>query len=237
MSPESSDAILLLEDLTVKAGDEEILCDLSLKVGPGKRIALLGKNGSGKTTLLRVAAGLKKFESGRRKINGRIGMVFQNPDTVLFGTTVRENLHFPLRSFSISREESRKRVELFVTKFGFSSVADRDILTLSGGQRQLVSLAAALISEPSLLLLDEPLSMLDRLDRNMILHTLEEVIPERTSVLFATNRFSEVLNCERFIILGKKTKLFDGGYGELRNSFAVFEESEMSIPFEIAVSC
>lgn len=237
MSPESSDAILLLENLTVKLGNEEVLSRFSLEVGPGERIALLGKNGSGKTTLLRVVAGLKKLESGRRMINGRIGMVFQNPDTVLFGTTVRENLFFPLRSLSISMEESRRRIELFVTEFGFSNIVDRDILTLSGGQRQLVSLAAALISEPSLLLLDEPLSMLDRHDRDMILRTLEKVIPQRTSMLFATNRFSEVLNCERFIILGRKEKLFDGGYGELRNSFTVFEESGMSIPFEIAVSC
>jgi energy-coupling factor transporter ATP-binding protein EcfA2 len=130
-----------------------------------------------------------------------------------------------------------ERIQLFISRFELTGIRDRDILTLSGGQRQLVSLAAALISEPGLLLLDEPLSMIDRHDREVMLATLSEIVSPETSVIFATNRFSEVQDFERFVLIGRQRKLFDGNSKELRESLSVFAEAEMTIPFEISVSC
>ncbi len=237
MSPEKSDTLLSLLNISVKAGGASILENFSLDVSKGERLALLGKNGSGKTTLLNIISGLKKPFSGRVSLEGQIGVVFQNPDSALFGSTVEENLAFPLQSLSLSRSEIMERIQLFISRFQLTGIRDRDILTLSGGQRQLVSLAAALISEPGLLLLDEPLSMIDRHDREVMLATLSEIVSPETSVIFATNRFSEVQDFERFVLIGRQRKLFDGNSKELRESLSVFAEAEMTIPFEIAVSC
>jgi len=237
MSPEKSETLLSLLNVSVKAGDAPILENFSLDVSKGERLALLGKNGSGKTTLINVITGLKKPFSGRVSFEGQIGVVFQNPDSALFGSTVEENLAFPLQSLSLSRGEILERIQLFISRFDFTGIRDRDILTLSGGQRQLVSLAAALISEPGLLLLDEPLSMIDRSDREVMLATLSEIVRPETSVIFATNRFSEVQDFERFVLIGSRRKLFDGNSKELRESPSIFVEAEMTIPFEIAVSC
>ncbi|MBN2252599.1 MAG: ABC transporter ATP-binding protein [Kosmotogaceae bacterium] len=237
MSPEKSDTLLSLLNISVKAGGAPILENFSLDVSKGERLALLGKNGSGKTTLLNIISGLKKPFSGRVSLEAQIGFVFQNPDSALLGSTVEENLAFPLQSLSLSRSEILERIQLFISRFDFAGIRDRDILTLSGGQRQLISLAAALISEPGLLLLDEPLSMIDRRDREVMLAALSEIVNPETSVIFATNRYSEVQDFERFVLIGRGRKLFDGTSKELSKSPSIFLEAEMTIPFEIAVSC
>jgi len=151
--------------------------------------------------------------------------------------TVEENLAFPLQSLQLDRNRIFERIQQSARKFGLTEILDRDILTLSGGQRQLVSIAAALISEPSILLLDEPLSMMDRQDRESILQTVSEIVGSETSVLFATNRFSEVVGFDRFVIIGNRRKLFDGGIEELKRTPSVFYEAGMSVPFEIVQSC
>ncbi|KUK78167.1 energy-coupling factor ABC transporter ATP-binding protein [Mesotoga sp. B105.6.4] len=237
MSRESCDILLSLEAVTVHADGRKILESFSLDVSKAESVALLGRNGSGKTTLLRTIAGLKRFSSGEITLDGGIGMVFQNPESALFGATVEENLAFPLQSLQLDRNRIFERIQQSARKFGLTEILDRDILTLSGGQRQLVSIAAALISEPSILLLDEPLSMMDRQDRESILQTVSEIVGSETSVLFATNRFSEVVGFDRFVIIGNRRKLFDGGIEELKRTPSVFYEAGMSVPFEIVQSC
>jgi len=237
MSRESCDILLSLEAVTVHADGRKILESFSFDVSKAESVALLGRNGSGKTTLLRTIAGLKRFSSGKITLDGGIGMVFQNPESALFGATVEENLAFPLQSLQLDRNRIFERIQQSARKFGLTEILDRDILTLSGGQRQLVSIAAALISEPSILLLDEPLSMMDRQDRESILQTVSEIVGSETSVLFATNRFSEVVGFDRFVIIGNRRKLFDGGIEELKRTPSVFYEAGMSVPFEIVQSC
>ncbi|MDD2334828.1 MAG: ATP-binding cassette domain-containing protein, partial [Mesotoga sp.] len=109
MSPEKSDNLLSLLNISVKAGGTSILEDFSLDVSKGERLALLGRNGSGKTTLLNTISGLKKPFSGRVSLEGQIGVVFQNPDSALFGSTIEENLAFPLQSLSLARSEIVER--------------------------------------------------------------------------------------------------------------------------------
>jgi ABC-type multidrug transport system ATPase subunit len=79
--------------------------------------------------------------------------------------------------------------------------------------------------------------MMDRQDRESILQTVSEIVGSETSVLFATNRFSEVVGFDRFVIIGNRRKLFDGGIEELKRTPSVFYEAGMSVPFEIVQSC
>jgi len=151
--------------------------DLSAAIGvdAGRTAALLGPNGAGKTTMLEALVGLVPLESGSVSLRGRvledadvyvppeernIGIVFQ--DYLLFGhMTVADNVGFGLTSRGVKRRESEERVMEWLGRVGLSRKADRRVGELSGGEAQKAALARALITEPDLLLLDEPLAALD----------------------------------------------------------------------------
>ena len=148
------------------------LDDVSINIRSGEFMTLLGPSGSGKTTLLMVLAGFVRPDSGSVSFGDKeilllpphkrdIGMVFQN--YALFPhMTVSENLAYPLKLRSVGRSEIRERVERALDLVQLRGLGDRGIDALSGGQRQRVALARSVIFEPRILLMDEPLSALDK---------------------------------------------------------------------------
>ncbi|MGH3088273.1 MAG: ABC transporter ATP-binding protein [Rubrobacteraceae bacterium] len=154
-----------------KKGGEPAVSDLSIVVEPGEFVALLGPSGCGKTTALKIIAGLLEPTSGDILVDGDsllgmppekrgAAMVFQKP--LLFpNMTVEENVGFGLRMRKAEREESSRKVEGALRQVRMDGFAERRPDELSGGQQQRVALARALVTEPRLLLLDEPLSSLD----------------------------------------------------------------------------
>ncbi len=160
---------------STRVGDFEV--NVAFEVPTGRTLALLGPNGSGKSTVLRAVAGLQPLEAGRIEIGGlvvdepgagrfvparerRVGMVFQ--DHLLFGhMSVLENVAFGLRSSGMRAAEARRRATELLDGAGLADRSGDRPSTLSGGQRQRVALARARATEPSVLLLDEPLASLD----------------------------------------------------------------------------
>ncbi|MFC5746124.1 ABC transporter ATP-binding protein [Actinomadura rugatobispora] len=155
--------------LLVRRGPFEL--DVELEAEPGEVVALLGPNGAGKSTALRALAGLTPMAAGHIRVDGDavhalpperrgIGMVFQ--DYLLFPhLSAVENVAFGLRCQGTGRREARRRAAEWLERVGLADYASSRPRTLSGGQAQRVALARALAVEPSLLLLDEPLSALD----------------------------------------------------------------------------
>jgi spermidine/putrescine transport system ATP-binding protein len=153
------------------AGDRAV-DDVSLALAPGEFFALLGPSGCGKTTTLRMLAGLETPTDGQVRLDGvdvtdrpanrrDVGLVFQ--DLVLFPhMTVAENVAYGLARAGVEREERDERVAAMLDLVGLAGFGERDPASLSGGQRQRVALARSLVTEPAVLLLDEPLSSLDR---------------------------------------------------------------------------
>jgi multiple sugar transport system ATP-binding protein len=145
--------------------------DFNLEVRDGELMVLVGPSGCGKSTLLRLLAGLEEITAGTLRIGGRIAnelspqerniaMVFQ--DYALYPTmTVRGNLEFPLKMRKLAKDEIRRQVDWAAGLLGLGEVMDRLPKQLSGGQRQRVAMGRALVREPSVFLLDEPLSNLD----------------------------------------------------------------------------
>jgi iron(III) transport system ATP-binding protein len=170
-------ADLVVKDLRLRLGDNEILKGVSLSVTPGQVVALLGPSGSGKTTLLRAVAGLeqphdgsigigdKVFYDAARKIDlpaekRGLGLVFQSyalwPHRSVF-----DNVAYGLKLRGTPTAETRTRVEKTLNQIGLGHLAERFPHQLSGGQQQRVAIARALVYEPPVILLDEPLSNLD----------------------------------------------------------------------------
>jgi thiamine transport system ATP-binding protein len=164
--------VLDVRDVTVRFDDRSVLDALSLRVDRGEVVALLGPSGSGKSTLLRVIAGIIAPDTGTIVLDGvdvsalpthrrSIGMVFQ--DEQLFPhLTVAENVAFGLRMQGIEPRPRRERVTELLALVGLAGFADRRIDGLSGGERKRVALARSLAPRPAVLLLDEPLTGLDR---------------------------------------------------------------------------
>ena len=152
-------------------GRVEAVRELTLEVTDGELMVLVGPSGSGKTTALRMLAGLEAVDDGRIEIDGRVvngvaprardvAMVFQ--DYALYPQmTVRDNMAFGLRRRRLPRGEIDRRVTETSETLGLGELLDRRPRELSGGQQQRVALGRALVREPSVLLMDEPLSNLD----------------------------------------------------------------------------
>ena len=161
-----------IEDLSVTLGDTPILSGVSLDVAEGEFLTLLGPSGSGKTTTLNVLAGFIRHTGGRVSIGGtvvdelpphrrNIGFVFQS--YALFPhMTVAENVAYPLVARKVAGAERRAKVQAVLELVQLPQLADRPVRSLSGGQQQRIALARAMVFEPTLLLLDEPLAALDK---------------------------------------------------------------------------
>ena len=171
-SESSSETALQVISVTHRFGPVLALDGVSLTVLPGEFVSLLGPSGSGKTTLLRIIAGLAQPTTGTIRIAHRdvtrvptqargIGFVFQS--YALFPhLSVFENIAYPLRIRRVRGAELSRRVAALLAKVNLSGLGERFPAALSGGQQQRVAVARALVYEPSLLLMDEPLGALDR---------------------------------------------------------------------------
>jgi sulfonate transport system ATP-binding protein len=145
-------------------GNHHVLTDVSVRVGRGEVVALIGRSGSGKSTVLRVFAGLSTDHTGDRLVSGAPALAFQEPRLFPW-RDVRANVAYGLTRSRLRRAEAQARADRALADVGLADRAGAWPLTLSGGQAQRVSLARALVAEPELLLLDEPFGALDALTR------------------------------------------------------------------------
>jgi thiamine transport system ATP-binding protein len=164
--------VLDVRDVRVSFGDTTVLDGVDLHVDDGEVVALLGPSGSGKSTLLRVIAGLIEPDAGTVSVDGRdvtevpthlrsVGMVFQ--DEQLFPhLTVGDNIAFGLKMAGVTKARRLARARDLLDLVGLSGFERRGVAELSGGEAKRVAVARSLAPEPSVLLLDEPLTGLDR---------------------------------------------------------------------------
>jgi multiple sugar transport system ATP-binding protein len=186
-------------------GKAPAVSDVSLTVEDGEFVVLLGPSGCGKTTLLRMLAGLEYPTAGRVRIGGRdvtdlpprkreIAMVFQSY-AVFPHLTVADNITFGLRMRGVDKRKARERVERAAELVELTEFLDRHPAQLSGGQRQRVAVARAIVMEPAVLLMDEPLSNLDALLRLTFRAELKKLVAQLgTTTIYVTHDQVEALS-------------------------------------------
>ena len=216
---------LVLRDLRKVFGAVVACEDVSLEVRRGEFVTLLGPSGSGKTTTLRMIAGFTTPSGGSIEIGGRdmtrvpphrrdVGMVFQN--YALFPhMTAAQNVGFPLQMRGVPREEMRGRVEDALRLVKLDGFGDRYPRALSGGQQQRIALARAVVFEPQVLLMDEPLGALDRKLREALQVEIMQVSRQiGATVLYVTHDQEEALVMSDRIAIFNRGRIDQLGSGE-----------------------
>ena len=178
--------MLELRNLSKQWDHRPLLANVSLKVASGETVALLGASGSGKSTLLKMVAGLETLESGSVWFDGaditglppeRRGFALMFQDFALFPhLDVQDNVAFGLVEQGLRKTTAREMARDMLQRFGLGAHAKARVWTLSGGEQQRVALARALITQPRVLLLDEPFSALDAALREQLRNEFRERI-------------------------------------------------------------
>jgi ABC-2 type transport system ATP-binding protein len=210
-------------------GHLEAVSDLDLKVPRGEIYGFLGPNGSGKSTTIRMLCGLLTPTAGTATVldnpvpgdssalKPRIGYMTQKFS--LFGDmTVLENLQFIAAIYSYPRAARSNRIEELIGKYDLTGQRDQLAGTMSGGQKQRLALACAVLHHPQLLLLDEPTSAVDPQSRRDFWSNLFRLAADGTTILVSTHYMDEAERCHRLAILDRGKKVADGTPRELQEA-------------------
>ncbi|MHA6252681.1 ABC transporter ATP-binding protein [Oceanobacillus sp. CAU 1775] len=219
--------LLTVDSLTKQFKDTKVVDNISFSLDYGKCIALLGPNGAGKTTTIRILAGLLKPTSGKvvfseanatTDIRKFIGYLPQYPVFPSWMTGL-EFLIFSGELAHLKRNVAKERAESLMVRVGIADALNKRISTYSGGMKQRLGIAQAMIHSPQLLMLDEPVSSLDPIGRREILSLMEELKKEMT-ILFSTHILNDAEEVSDELILLNHGKIIESGkLTTLRNKY------------------
>ncbi len=224
-----SEPLFVLDEVSFRYGAIPALDGMTLSIERGTRVALLGSNGSGKSTLLRVLDALEFPERGTVSFDGwrltaasldheeaavrfrrRVGMVFQNPDTQVFNSSVYDEVAFGPLQLGWPKDEIRERIETTLASSGLANLRDRSPHRLSMGEKKRVALASVLILDPEVLLLDEPTAMLDPRSQGQILDLLVSSAGSGRTIVAATHDIDSVMDiADRCVVIHEGRVLAD----------------------------
>jgi ABC-2 type transport system ATP-binding protein len=224
--------VLEARDLVKRYGERRALAGVSLAAERGERVAVIGPNGAGKTTLLSILAGIQRPDEGTVSRRPReVGWVPQQAG-VYTKLTVAENLRLFARLERCPDVDGA--VERMLDQSGLAASAGDQVATLSGGNRQRLNIAAGLVSDPPVLLLDEPTAALDPRQRERLWESVLRLAEEGTTIVYATHNVAEaeryahqvaVLADGELLFSGSPTGLgaaVGGGDGDFEAAFVAF---------------
>lgn len=191
-----------------------VLNNINLHIKKGEFVCIIGKNGSGKSTFSKLLSGLLKFKYGEiivDKINLKdknktldirknIGIVFQNPENQILFEKVFDDIAFSLQNLGFSRDVIFNRVTEALESVNMKEYINASTEILSLGQKQRIAIASSLAIRPKLLILDEPTTMLDPINKVSIYKTLNKLHQESTTIVYITNNIDEILLADRILI-------------------------------------
>lgn len=214
---------------------QNIFDSISFTISAGESVALLGANGSGKSTLLKIMCGLLHPQAGALKAFGhtiseelldndnfsqsfhsQVGFIFQNSDAQLFTNRVEDEITFGLTQLGFTPEEQLRRVNDILKMLGIEHLRDRSPYRLSGGEKRRVALAAVLVLNPSVLILDEPSAGLDPKTQRWLTQLLLELSHRGRTIILSTHNLELAHSLtKRSLVLNENHQLvFDGPTSE-----------------------
>lgn len=210
--------MIVFEDVWHSYGDREVLRGVDLRLAE-PRVGIIGANGSGKSTLARMVNGLVEPTRGRVEVGGldvsrdgaqvrrRVGFVFPDPDAQIVMPTVAEDVAFSLRRHRLTRAQRQEKVADVLARFGLADHADHPCHLLSSGQKQLLALAAVLVTDPDVLICDEPTTLLDLRNSREVTALLEQLGQQ---VVLVTHHLDLLAGWERVVVIDDGRVVADG---------------------------
>lgn len=220
------------------SGNKKAVDNISLVIPPGEIVGFLGPNGAGKTTTLKMITGILDCDSGTIRINGidiakepikakkQFGFVPDNPDMFLRLKGI-EYLNFMADVYEVTEEDRKERIERLGNRFGMTDVLSDEIQSYSHGMRQKIVLMGALIHDPSVWILDEPMTGLDPKSSFILKEMMKEHVSQNKTLFFSTHvlEVAEKL-CSKVAIINKGKILFYGSIEDMRQHFKEDESLE-----------
>jgi ABC-2 type transport system ATP-binding protein len=223
----------------IKGKEVPVVSDLSLSIEKGKVFGFLGPNGAGKTTTIKMIVGLSRPDSGSISVLGkdpgsmeskmRTGFMPEHPSFYMY-LTARELLYMIADIFGIPRKDQKERAEALMKKVDLSEVTDDTVRKYSKGMLQRLGVAQALMNDPDVIFLDEPLDGLDPLGRSEIKKLLLDLKKEGKTIFFNSHILSDVEDiCDEVGIIDKGVLVARGTVAAVKGSFPSLEDAFVSI--------
>lgn len=241
--------IIEINNLTFRYGNKFIYDNFSLNVERGTWVTIAGPNGAGKTTLVKILAGLVKNYSDvkifGKKVNKKniydirkeVGFVFDNPDNFFACETVEDELAFSLENMAVWPSTIKKKIKEVSHLLGIEDLLKENPYDLSGGEKQKVALACALMLEPRILILDEALMMVDINQRDELLKIIKEYNKKkRVTVISFTHDLKEAIYSDRLVILNEGKIIVDGVFPKVFDEERVMRKIGLEVPFAVELS-
>ena len=222
-------------------GERPVVENLSFTIGKGESVGLIGANGAGKSTIMKLLLGLLSGK-GQILVDGltvnkqnlpairqKIGFVLQDSDNQMFMPTVYEDMIFGPRNYGLSKEETEQRVDAVLNQLGLTALKHRYNHKISGGEKRMAAIATILTMEPETILMDEPSTALDPVNRRTVINTIN-TLPQ--TKLIASHDLDMILDtCQRVILLSRGKIVDDGPAERILRDRALLEANRMELPF------
>lgn len=252
MENENRREILRAEGISYSyQNDREVLHQVSLRIGAGERIALLGENGAGKSTLFLNLNGVlipdhgKIFLGGKpvsrrradlNRLREKVGIVFQDPDQQMIAATVRQEVSFGPMNLKLPREEVIRRVDRAMEQMDLTDYAGRAPQYLSGGEKKRVSVADVLAMDPEVLIFDEPTASLDPIASDALERTLTMISDEGKTLLISTHDVDFAWRwADRVLVMKDGAIIADGTPEEIFTEPMLLERAHLKEPVMLSV--
>lgn len=222
-------------------GEGPVVENLSFTIQDGESVGLIGANGAGKSTIMKLLLGLLSGK-GQILVDGlavnkqnlpairqKIGFVLQDSDNQMFMPTVYEDMIFGPRNYGLSKEETERRVDAVLNRLGLVELKHRYNHKISGGEKRMAAIATILTMEPETILMDEPSTALDPVNRRTVINTINTLSQTK---LIASHDLDMILDtCQRVILLSRGKIVADGPAERILRDQALLEANRMELPF------
>ena len=233
--------MLEFKNVSFSYGDHPVLDNLSFKIDDGEAVGLIGANGAGKSTIMKLVLGLLAGEGeicldnipvckkNLAEIRKKIGFVLQDSDNQMFMPTVYEDMIFGPMNYGMSREEADRRVDEVLASLNLTELKHRSNHKISGGEKRMAAIATILAMQPEVILMDEPSTALDPVNRRTVINTVNSL---KQTKLIASHDLDMILDtCDRVILLSRGKIAADGDAEKILSDKALLEANRMELPF------
>lgn len=241
--------MIMIKNLNFGYENNIVFKNFDLIIEKGEFVHIVGSSGSGKSTLVKILVGLLKTDSyiniyrmnlcndNLKDIRDNIGVVFENPDNIFVCDTVKDEILFSLNSMCYAEGTVKSKFNKVLKYVPVENLLNRNLNSLSGGEKQLVALASALIKEPKILILDEALSMVDGITKKEILAILKRLNDEKKmTIINVTHDIEETVYGTRIIVLEHGKIVLDDNKSNVYKEEKTLKKVGLDLPFMVDLS-